>query len=263
MISIVMAVLQAVQGGAPGDVPEPSLPLPQILLAFDPEESQEGPPGRRENDFGLTAALRARWSVPFGAADRDLYFYAGGGGAVVSVDSYVSWADLFDPGWGLEAEIDVMLGWQRGHGERSRYGFYLSAGIDHYEGDTISGAGNAKIRVDDMDMATFIVGGKMVHPLQDNFVAEGRMGIGAVHYHQVDAEYTSLGFNTFRSEFIEDTWTFAFELRGAAGLKLGPLMLSAGLGTRILAPPHEGGFVDLSSGAFWTFDVDIGAALGF
>ena len=89
------------------------------------------------------------------------------------------------------------------------------------------------------------------------------MGMGTVHYSQVDAEFTSLGFNTFRGEFIEDTWTFAFELRGSAGIKLGPLMLSAGMGTRILAPPREAGFIDLSSGAFWTFDLDIGAALGF
>jgi len=36
-----------------------------------------------------------------------------------------------------------------------------------------------------------------------------------------------------------------------------------GLGFRILAPPSEGGNFDMNSGAFWTFDIDLGVELGF
>jgi hypothetical protein len=259
LLWVTVLAAQAVPAALP---PEWSAPLPTALaLEADPQEPRPGV-GRQQDDFGLTAGAKVRWTVPFGAADRDLYYYSSGG-AVVYVDSYISWADLFDPGWGVELEVDVMLGWQREFGNISRYGIYVVVEQDEYYGDSVTGELGGRVKADDLTMSSVLVGAKMVHPIAENAVAGGRMGIGAVHYSQVMGEFSGPLITPFRDEFLEDTWTFAFEIRGQAGLKLGPLVLSLGLGLRINAPPRDGDIVDFSSGAFWTFDVDLGAEIGF
>lgn len=241
-------------------------PLPSTLSAALQAPPPDVPMPRRGNDdddLGIAGTIRGRYSIPFGYADGDFYFYAGGGGAVVSVDSYVSWSDVFDPGWGAELEIEVFLGSERKYGHTTRFGFYLAAETDHYYGDTLTGPLNARVNVGDMDMTSFIVGGTVQHPVSEQFVSGGRAGIGAVHYTQVDATFSGNGFTTFDGEFLEETWTFAFEARVYGGLKMGPLVLSAGMGTRIYASPHDGDLVNLDSGAFWTFDLELAATLGF
>ena len=217
----------------------------------------------REPEFGLSAGAKVRWSTPFGLADGDISWISGPGGTVVFIDDTVAWSDLFDSGWGAEIEIALMMGRTREFQGGMRYGGYLALGIDHYEGDSVSGDFGGKIRPDDLDMSTFIVGGKGVHTLSETAVAGGRFGIGAVHYASVDATFSGPLVAGVRDEFLEDTWTFASEFRGHAGVKLGPLSLTAGLGLRILAPPREGDRLDMDSGAFWTFDLDLGAELGF
>jgi hypothetical protein len=263
MIPILAAFWLATAQSAPLQDPF-ALPT-ELALSQQPPPADVPMPGRRDadDDLGLAASVRGRYTIPFGYADGDFYFYAGGGGAAVYVDSYVSWADIFDPGWGAELEIEVFLGSERKYGRFTRFGFYLTAETDHFYGDTLTGPLNTRVAVGDMDMTSFIVGATVQHPVSDQMVSGGRAGIGAVHYTQVDADFSGNGFTPFTGEFLEETWTFAFEARVYGGVKLGPLMLSAGIGTRIYAPPHDGDVVNLSSGAFWTFDIDLAATLGF
>jgi hypothetical protein len=222
-------------------------------------------PQNREPDyeFGLTAGVHGRFSLPFGAADRDITGYAGGGGAVIVVDQNISWNQLFRAGWGAEAEIDIMVGSTRQRGHEFRYGAYIVLEEDHYDGDSVTDDFGGKMKVDDLSMNTFIVGGKVVQPFGDQFFTSGRLGVGAVHYSQVEATFSGPLVAPFTGEFIRDTWTFAFEVKGYAGLKLGPVNLVAGMGLRILLPPSEGDAVSLSSGLFYTFDLEVGAEIGF
>lgn len=237
--------------------PDPDVELPRTLgQAPPPPQAQAGP------DFGLSAGAKARWSTPFGFADGEIGWISGPGGTVVFVDDTISWSDLFHSGWGGEIEIAVTPGASRGHPESLRTGFYLALEIDHFEGDSVS-SGSSQVRPGDLDMATLIVGGKGTHRLSEGTVASGRVGIGAVHYSAVEATYTGPLVPAVTGEFLEDTWTFAFETRGGVGVKLGVVVLSVGLGMRILGPPREGDGLDMDSGAFWTFDLDFGAELGF
>lgn len=217
---------------------------------------------RREPDFSLSAGAKVRWSTPFGVADGDVDWISGSGGAVVVIDEQITWSDLFHSGWGGEVEVAVMPGRSSDVQGGFRYGGYLALQIDHFEGDSVS-EGAFKVRPDDLEMATALVGVKGLHSLSDSTVAGGRFGIGAVHYSSVDATYTGPLVDGVRDEFLEDTWTFASEFRGHAGLKLGPVALTAGIGLRVLFPPSEGDRLDLNSGAFWTFDVDFGAEIGY
>jgi hypothetical protein len=220
------------------------------------------PPGR-DPDFGLSAGAKVRWSTPFGWADGDVSWVSSPGGAVVFIDDSVAWSDLFHSGWGAEIEISVQMGRTRDYQGGMRYGGYLALEIDHFEGDSVSGDFGGKIRPDDLEMSTFIVGGKGTHSLSETTFAGGRFGIGAAHYSTVDATFSGPLIAGVKDEFLEDTWTFASEFRGHSGVKLGPLALTLGLGLRVLGPPREGDRLDMNSGAFWTFDVDFGAELGF
>jgi hypothetical protein len=84
-----------------------------------------------------------------------------------------------------------------------------------------------------------------------------------VHYSSVEGSFEGPGLLKFRDTVFKDTWTFASEFKGHAGYRLGPVGVVLGLGFRIQAPPTEGNNFSMSSGAFWTFDIDLGAELGF
>ncbi len=243
-------------------VPAPPEPeLPGSLTLQDP--ANLGRRGGQEPDFGLNAAFHLRYGIPFGAADRDVAGISGPGGTVIVVDQNLSWADLFDDGWSAELEVDVFMGTLREHGHVFRYGGYVSFAASHFEGDGVTDDQGRKMRPGDLDMEVFLVGGKIVQPTGENTFIDGRFGVGAVHYAAVSAVFSAPLVPAFETEFLEETWTFAFEVRGHGGLKLGPLSLVIGLGLSGMLPPDEGDGVDMSSGLLWVFDVDFGAELGF
>jgi hypothetical protein len=114
-----------------------------------------------------------------------------------------------------------------------------------------------------MTLTTWIVGMLFRQQMSEGFYGEGRFGIGAVHYAAVDADFKLGAAPEFRGSFLEDTWTFALELRLAGGIRLGPVGFSIGMGFRLLVPPNEGDTVDLSAGPIYTFDLELGAEIGF
>jgi hypothetical protein len=231
--------------------------LPGVLQA-----EPAGGRGHDVSDFKLNVAAHARYSIPFGAADRSYITYGGG---LWVVDHYVSWSDFFHPGWGFDLELDIFLG-KNGpnpnHQPGFNYGIAVVITTDEYGGDHVNDSFGHSLSIENLTMNSILIGGKVIHTLGNNFYADGSFGVGAVHYSSVEGTFNGIG-PAFRDEILEDTWTFASMFRGHVGFRLGPLGIVAGLGFRIQAPPSEGARISMNSGAFWTFDLDLGAELGF
>src|SRR6185295_13247177 len=67
----------------------------------------------------LNVGAHVRYAIPFGAADRSYLVYGNG---LVVVDQYVSWADFFHAGWGLDLELDIFFA-KNGPGKNREPGF--------------------------------------------------------------------------------------------------------------------------------------------
>ena len=229
-----------------------------------PRSLQAEPSGRGRDlgDLTLNVGLTGRYSIPFGAADRSTIVY---GNNFFVVDHHVSWGDFFHPGWGVALELDIFFGKNGPGGNRNpgmNYGVVLLLQTDEYGGNHVNDSLGGSLSLDTMTMNSMMVGGKLIQTLGQSFYADGHFGIGAVHYSAVDGTFTG-PFVQFRDEILKDTWTIASEFRGHVGVRLGPFGIVAGLGFRIQAPPHEGTRISMNSGAFWTFDLELGAELGF
>lgn len=249
-----------------------SLSAQGLLPAADPEPPaalslQDARPRRESPAFGFTAGLHGRFSMPFGSADREISGYAGGGGSTIVIDSNLSWADLFDPGWGVEVEVDFYLGRDQhggfGRGDEMRYGFFVSLATDTYGGDSADDAYGNRVKVDDLTMTTLLVGGKVEGTSGPSVFFDGRAGLGAVHTNQVMGDFSGPLVPEFTTEFLEEGYTFVFEFRGHGGVELGPINLVAGLGFRFMVPPSEGDTIDLDGGLLMTFDIEVGVEIGF
>ena len=286
-MTMLMALLLAMTGNDADETPTlAELSLPRSL-AWEEQESKPGyqdprprafdhePAGSsREKEssakFGLSLGIQGRWTSPFGSANRDVYYVDNpAGGLTLLFDSNLRWNDVFSSGWGtsITAEITFLQagrggGEGRGRGKFSA-GMYVSFMQDHFSGDNVSDGHGNSFSVDDLTMNTYIVGGSMYQSLGGGSFVDGRMGIGAVHYAAVDADYNFLFTPKFRGGFLEDTWNFATELRGGYGYRFGPFAVTLGLGFRFLLPPNEAGTVSLDSGALMTFDIDLGFEIGF
>lgn len=239
---------------------------PAVVAATTESESILFQAGRAQPnpDLILNAAVHGRFSIPFGTADRDVFTYAGG---VFIVDQKLSWGDLFHPGWGLDLEVDVMFGDASGKGRMRSpgfdYGAFVAVMVDEFSGGSVSDDQGNFIRAEPLAMATFLVGGKFIQTFEQPLFADARFGLGAVHYSAVEATFGGPGVTEFHDELFRDTWTFALDLRGHGGVRLGPLAITLGLGFRLLIPPDGGARVSLDSGPLWVFDVDLGVELGF
>ena len=236
-----------------------SAPDSDSVLRIVAQDPAAGAP-RKDHDLQLNVAAHVRYAIPFGAADRSEWIYGPG---IVVVDQNLSWSDFFNPGWGLDLEVDLFFS-DRGPNRTPglNYGVMLMLQTDEFGGERINGAFNNSVKVDDLTMNSILVGGKVIHSLGGGFYADGHVAIGAVHYLAVDGTFTG-AFTEFRDEIFEDTWTFASQFRGHVGYRAGPVGFALGLGFRIQAPPSEGSRVSFDSGAFWTFDLELGVELGF
>lgn len=249
--------------------PSPVVPKSGPTLPWENQDEFDRGRGRRsDTDLIVNAAIHGHYSMPFGSADRDSVAYSNpAGGVTVLIDQHVSWNDLFHPGWGFDLEFDLMFG-DGNKGGRSRtpgfdYGAFVAYMSDTYSGGSVTDDFNASVRASNLDATTLLVGGKVIQSFQDGFFADGRFGIGAVHYSAVQGEFSGPLIPTFRDTLLKETWTFAMDLRGHGGIRLGPVGLTLGMGFRFMAPPTEGGRISLDSGPFWTWDIDLGAEIGF
>ena len=237
---------------------------PGNVLPWESQDEFDRGRGREKTDLVVNAAIHGRWAIPFGSADRDVFVYGGG---VFLVDQHLSWSDLFHSGWGFDLELDIMFGDASGRGRMRTpgfdYGAFLAVMVDEFTGGSVSDSGGNFIHPDNLNMNTFLVGGKVIQSFDQGFFADGRFGLGAVHYSAVNATFGGPLLPDFHDELLKDTWTFALDLRGHGGIRLGPVGLTIGMGFRFLVPPSEGARVSLDSGPLWVFDIDLGAEIGF
>jgi hypothetical protein len=258
----------------------PDTGLPLRLADSLPAQQQPAPldnapvekAGRRQEDFErnrddsllVNFGLKARFSIPFGAADRSYYSYYN----TYYVDHYYSWGDFFNPGWGLEAEADFFFG-KNGPGHRRspgfNYGLAVIVQVDEYYGRNIGGDFGNDLRLDDMSATTLMIGGRVLQTLGNDFYYGGLISLGAVHYTEVEGTFTGPLFPLTgqRDKILRDTYTFASNFAFNGGYRLGPIGLTLGGALRIMAPPSEGPHFSMNSGAFWTFDINLGVEIGF
>jgi hypothetical protein len=257
--------LAAWEDEAPQEVPIPRHDSPslRLLAELDPLPSfSQAPDGGKDRGVSFGVAAHGRYSIPFGAAERNSVVYAG----VVLVQQYVSWADLFDPGWGFDIEVDVYFGGPKSpaKGEAgSRFGVVGIFERDTFGGDHIGSSLGGSVQVGDLSMEELLVGGVAYQGLGPGVYTKGHVAVGAVHYSEVHATFSGLGILQTRDELLADTWTISSDFRAEIGLLAGPIGFSFGIGLRIQAPPSEGPRVSLNSGAFWSFDLTLGVDIAF
>ncbi len=282
MSTIAMLVLCSAFAGVGGEGEAqrpPDLGLP-LRLADDlrPQQSLDNAPvekaprqedlaknNRDDGDMIINVGAHARFSVPFGAANRNYsnnYYYG-----YYYVESYTSWADFFNPGWGVELEADFFFG-KNGPGHRRtpgyNYGLALIFQADQYFGRTVHGDVAIDLKMEDMTATSLQIGGRFIQTLSTDFYYGGLIALGAVHYSQVDGTFSGpLVPVPTRDKIFRDTYTFASNFRMDGGYRVGSLGITLGAALRIMAPPSDSSHMDMDSGAFWTFDLDLGVDIGF
>lgn len=248
-----------------------ALVMPSAALAAQQDEPKPEfvpqPATREIADFGLAIGAHGRYSIPFGAADSEISWASTGFGAFLHVDVDIAWTDLFHPGFGLDVELDLFIGRERpdpeGLRDVMRYGFYVSVSHDEYQGDDATEDDNRIDEVDDLELTSLIAGAKLESSMGPGAFLCGRFGLGVVRYSEVKATFSSPGTPTFRGELLDRTHTVVVELRMGGGLELGPVNFTAGMGFRLQLPPSEGSDIDLDTGLFMAFDLEVGAEIGF
>jgi hypothetical protein len=276
-VTLLMALFLAAAAPDTDDAADWRAQLPGSLSLEDPQD----PDARRarqaressEPKYGLGVELQGRWSLPLGSASRDVAAVSNPGGGIALVySSHLDWSDLFSSGWGTSLTVEVTVvraGTTDGGYGRARnnfsFGTYVSLMQDHLSGDRVSDDSGTSLTADDMTMESYIVGGTVYQNMGNSVYTEGRLGIGAVHYSQVNGtfRYPFPINQTFEGTLFEDTWTLTLEVRGAIGYRLGPLGLSLGTGFRMMMPPKSGDAIDLNSGVLLAWDIDLGVELGF
>jgi hypothetical protein len=228
---------------------------------------------RRESTqrFILSLGIEGRWSMPLGYANRDVYYVSNpGGGATVTFNGNLGWNDVFSSGWGasLVAEITMMQagkggGEGRGRGKFSMGG-YIGFSQAHYYGESANDGHGNSFTAGDLSLNTYLIGATVYQALGDGFFSQGRLGLGAVHYDKVDAQYRFAFAPVFDGPLFAETWNFAMELRGGGGYRFGPFAVTLGIGGQMLFPPRDAVAVaSFDSGVIWTIDVDLGFEIGF
>jgi len=246
------------QQKTPGD-------LENAPVEKSPRQEEPGQNKRDDGDLLVNFGAHARFSVPFGAANRNYsnnYYYG-----YYYVTSYTSWADLFNPGWGFELEADLFLG-KNGPGHRRspgfNYGLALLLQTDEYNGRSVNGDAAINLNMENMTATTLQIGGRFLQTLNTDFYYGGMIALGAVHYSEVEGTFSGpLIPVPTRDKIFRDTYTFASTFRMDGGYRMGPVGLTLGAAFRIMAPPSEGTHMSMDSGAFWTFDIDLGVEIGF
>jgi hypothetical protein len=236
--------------------------LPGDALQAAPQPPQNPPPDSnrsRANDDALAVNVgaRGRFTVPFGAADRSYSTYAGG---FYVVDHYLSWADFFNPGWGFDVEADVFLG-RKNPGVN--WALALLAETDQYYGTKNTDGFGDTLSVGDMTAGSLQIGGRVMDTFRDGFYFGGLLAIGAIHYSAVEGTFSGPVFLSFKDTIFRDTWTVASTFRADGGYRFGAVAIVGGIGMRIMGPPSEGPRFSMNSGAFWSFDLSLGAEIGF
>lgn len=173
----------------------------------------------------------------------------------------VTYADLFDVGWGVSVEADLQTIVDR----QWAIGGYVSFGWDSFDGQTDVDSFGDAVHPDSMDMITVLAGVKSTGWFDDVFFWDGRMGLGWVHYNKVLADFSIGGTFFADQEFFRASDNVVFEMGGRFGIGTPSLAVSFGMAFRIIGPPSRGAnvtsFVDPD--VLTTFIMDLGLMIRF
>jgi hypothetical protein len=153
-----------------------------------------------------------------------------------------SYEDLFSSGagfcleatltWDHPSRVNPSLVWQSGG--------YLRISHDLFEGDAHSDDFGNFFSPRDWEITSALVGIRGGLRGQDGLFAEGRAGLGAVHYSAVKATFALGGGTPSTGEFLASTVHVASELGLKVGYRSERVEVSLGLNMEVQGGPHRG-----------------------
>jgi hypothetical protein len=180
----------------------------------------------------------------------------------VTVDG-IWYTDLFDPGWGLSVEADLLTFIAPHWG----VGPYVSYNWDRFDGNSITTSSGFSATPDQMTLNSVFVGGKVLQRLSPWVSWEGRMGLGLVTYSHTEwSGFDPTGPETFSNEELFQRITRgAFEIGGRIGVGSPHVQADFGFGVRIMGGASRGRDVTNSVDPDYltTFMLELGLSLRF
>jgi hypothetical protein len=180
----------------------------------------------------------------------------------VSADGTVGYSDIFDIGYGVNAELSLMSELT----PRFSMGGYLSVGWDRFQGASNVDMGTGEFfTFHNQDVTTFILGGKVLERFGPAFFWEGRMGVGLVHY-------GSLGFTDVTGipasglQFFRPVTHGLFDLGGRVGFGTPHVTFDLGIDFRFMGSQAAGRDVNhdvVDPQFFFVFAIDLGVTFRF
>ena len=181
----------------------------------------------------------------------------------VTIDE-IWYSDLFDPGWGISVEADLLTFITPHWG----VGGYASYNWDRFDGNRISFAGGDFAEPDHMTLNSVFVGAKVMQRLSPWVTWEGRMGLGIVTYSKT--EWSGFDSSTTPSAFSDEELfqritRGAFEIGGRIGVGGPHLEVDFGFGVRIMGGASRGKDVTdfIDPDILTTFMMELGLNLHF
>jgi hypothetical protein len=249
--------LTALLGAAgPGPGPDPGRDAGEVPLFRVYEESWS---------FGMTAAAQGRLVVPFGSLEDGFVTIYGN---TIIVEDHLQYADLFDIGVGATFEADLLFHPKYHPGtptfaQMPTMGAYVAVEYDHFGGDQEELDNDVWIEPEDLNLTSLFVGFKARGVVEGSLFGDLRMGLGAVLYPSVEADFRRPGLPAYRGELFEESRGFAWEFRMHFGWRAGPFAFVFGFGSRLMDGPDAGRAVELDPGWIWTLEGEIGVEVGF
>jgi len=267
-----LASAQEPSGSLREDSPGPFLVSPPILVGSlttppDPAELPRGlgdslpPPAvsLRGATLGLVQdeiapqlhlgiALYARVDVP--------------GDTSVDSGGNVAYSDIFDIGYGVNAEASLMS-WVTPHWA---LGGYLSIGWDRFSGASNVDMGTGEFfTFNDQDTVTVILGGKILQKLAPFWFWEGRMGVGLVHYDALTFSDVTTPVAVTGLQFFRAVNHGLFDLGGRVGFGSPRVTFDVGLDFRFMGSEARGRDVTTAIDPDWffVFALDLGVSVRF
>jgi len=181
-----------------------------------------------------------------------------------SVDAFdnVAYSDIFDIGYGVNAELNLMS-WVSPHWA---FGGYFSIGWDRFSGASDVDMGTGEFfSFNDQDTVTAIFGGKVLHHFAPFWFWEGRMGVGLIHYGQLTFTDVTTPVAVSGLQFFRPVNHGLFDLGGRIGVGDKRITFDLGLDFRFMGSEARGRDVTnaIDPDWFFVFSIDLGVSFRF
>jgi len=171
------------------------------------------------------------------------------------------YSDFFDVGWGVAGELDL-LSFVTPHWA---VGGYVSVNWDQFSGETLHFFNGDFVNVDDMDLVSIIVGGKVVQRISPYAWWEGHLGVGWVHYNAVQWSGMDQGIAFTDEELFKPINRAVFEFAGRFLFGDKHVQGFLGFGMRYMGGAARGADVSnfIDPDVFITFMLELGLTVRF